>query len=333
MKRAPRGKSTQPSKRARAAPSPAGRGLQARDFDEGTRRKGTDGASWVVGKTGSGVRWYRICPPGEAKKKAATKKPAPKKAATKKPAPIKAATKKPAPKKAATKKPSPKKAATKKPAPKKAATKKGLPCKNNKQKYYKGTEPSPKGKGWCASGEAEGRRRKGADGHWWVTKADSRGVIAWRRVPGKASSKKAAPKKAASKKSASGTIVLPVDERGTKKTFPIGPKVGASTADEKAVAKMLREQIFDDQEDKIPKKYRLKLHEARSIRDGKMSALVLEPQEYKMSVLRNTHYIFDHDDTVGMFFGDPVDFKNPRLDLAVTGSGSDRWYVLRRVRS
>ena len=33
--------------------------------------------------------------------------------------------------------------------------------------YYKGTEPSPKGKGYCAKYEVEGSIRKGIDGNLW----------------------------------------------------------------------------------------------------------------------------------------------------------------------
>jgi len=37
-------------------------------------------------------------------------------------------------------------------------------CKNNPSRHYKGHEPSPKGNGWCASGEKIGKKRKGTDG-------------------------------------------------------------------------------------------------------------------------------------------------------------------------
>ena len=38
-------------------------------------------------------------------------------------------------------------------------------CKNDPKKSYKGTEPSPKGLGYCAHGEKEGKIRKGKDGN------------------------------------------------------------------------------------------------------------------------------------------------------------------------
>lgn len=43
-------------------------------------------------------------------------------------------------------------------------------CKNNPKKTYSGLEPSPKGLGFCASGEKEGTEMKGKDGNMWVKK-------------------------------------------------------------------------------------------------------------------------------------------------------------------
>ncbi len=45
-------------------------------------------------------------------------------------------------------------------------------CINNPKKIYLGTEPSPKGLGYCASGEKEGTEMKGKDGNLWVKKND-----------------------------------------------------------------------------------------------------------------------------------------------------------------
>jgi len=41
-------------------------------------------------------------------------------------------------------------------------------CKNNPERTYKGDEPSPKGLGYCASGEKEGKIMKGKDGYEWI---------------------------------------------------------------------------------------------------------------------------------------------------------------------
>ena len=52
-------------------------------------------------------------------------------------------------------------------------------CKNNPTRNYKGTEPSPKGFGWCASGEKIGKKRKGKDGNMWIIKKVSNGSKRW----------------------------------------------------------------------------------------------------------------------------------------------------------
>ena len=43
-------------------------------------------------------------------------------------------------------------------------------CLNNPKRTYKGDEPSPKGYGYCASGEKDGKKMKGTDGNMWVKK-------------------------------------------------------------------------------------------------------------------------------------------------------------------
>ena len=41
-------------------------------------------------------------------------------------------------------------------------------CKNNSKKHYTGDEPSPKGLGYCASGEKENKTMVGKDGNMWI---------------------------------------------------------------------------------------------------------------------------------------------------------------------
>ena len=52
-------------------------------------------------------------------------------------------------------------------------------CKNDPNRKYKGTEPSPKGLGWCAHGEKEGKKRKGKDGNIWIVKVVKNGSRRW----------------------------------------------------------------------------------------------------------------------------------------------------------
>lgn len=58
-------------------------------------------------------------------------------------------------------------------------------CKNNQKRQYKGDEPSPKGLGYCASGEKEGTKMKGKDGNMWVIKSLDSGSKRWVKVNNK----------------------------------------------------------------------------------------------------------------------------------------------------
>jgi len=43
-------------------------------------------------------------------------------------------------------------------------------CKNDPKRHYSGTEPSPKGKGFCAHACKIGSRKRGRDGKMWVVR-------------------------------------------------------------------------------------------------------------------------------------------------------------------
>eukprot|EP01119_Soliformovum_irregulare_P024200 TRINITY_DN8619_c0_g1_i1.p1 TRINITY_DN8619_c0_g1~~TRINITY_DN8619_c0_g1_i1.p1 ORF type:complete len:267 (+),score=83.28 TRINITY_DN8619_c0_g1_i1:199-999(+) len=57
-------------------------------------------------------------------------------------------------------------------------------CKNDDKTYYKGTEPSPKGKGLAAHAEEEGTEETGTDGNTWVVKKVSNGSKRWVKEDG-----------------------------------------------------------------------------------------------------------------------------------------------------
>ena len=57
-------------------------------------------------------------------------------------------------------------------------------CKNDKKRYYKGTEPSPKGLGYCAHTMKEGLKKKGKDGNMWIVKKNKNGSLRWMKVSG-----------------------------------------------------------------------------------------------------------------------------------------------------
>lgn len=53
-------------------------------------------------------------------------------------------------------------------------------CRNDKTKTYTGREASPRGLGYCAQAEIDGKVRKGRDGRRWVARADRAGRLSWR---------------------------------------------------------------------------------------------------------------------------------------------------------
>lgn len=54
-------------------------------------------------------------------------------------------------------------------------------CKNNPKKSYMGTEPSPKGLGYCAHAENLKTIKKGKDGNMWIVQKTKSGVKRWVR--------------------------------------------------------------------------------------------------------------------------------------------------------
>ena len=63
-------------------------------------------------------------------------------------------------------------------------------CKNNPKRQYKGTEPSPKGLGYCASGAKVGEKRKGKDGNMWIVKKIKTGSKRWMKTSSSKTKKK-----------------------------------------------------------------------------------------------------------------------------------------------
>ena len=55
-------------------------------------------------------------------------------------------------------------------------------CKNANTGTYKGTEPSPKGLGYCARGEKIGKKKKGLDGNMWIVKETKKGTARWVKI-------------------------------------------------------------------------------------------------------------------------------------------------------
>tara|TARA_A100001015_G_scaffold276634_1_gene335045 strand:- start:107 stop:421 length:315 start_codon:yes stop_codon:yes gene_type:complete len=55
-------------------------------------------------------------------------------------------------------------------------------CKNDPKRTYKGTEPSPKGLGYCAHSEKVGKKMKGKDGNQWIITETKKGIKRWSKI-------------------------------------------------------------------------------------------------------------------------------------------------------
>ena len=87
-------------------------------------------------------------------------------------------------------------------------------CKNNPKKTYKGTEPSPKGKGWCAGGMEEGVTKKGTDGNKWIVASNKLGHKRWKKdTKTKSKTKSTLKSTTKSKTTSTNKSVDPVDSR------------------------------------------------------------------------------------------------------------------------
>ena len=52
-------------------------------------------------------------------------------------------------------------------------------CKNDPTRSYKGTEPSPKGLGFCAHAVKLGTKKKGKDSNTWIVTKNKNGIKRW----------------------------------------------------------------------------------------------------------------------------------------------------------
>jgi len=82
-------------------------------------------------------------------------------------------------------------------------------CKNSSTGTYKGTEPSPKGLGYCARGEKLRKKKKGLDGNMWEVKKTKNGIDRWVKITKtKKSVKKSAKKKSTTKNFTAKNIIV-----------------------------------------------------------------------------------------------------------------------------
>ena len=107
-------------------------------------------------------------------------------------------------------------------------------CKNDSTRTYKGTEPSPKGYGYCAHAEKVGAQRQGRDKLGWHVSQDKNGRLYWaRNIKKKTNEKKISDKKISEKK----TSKKKTSKKKKKKTSKTSKKKTSKTSKKKTSKK------------------------------------------------------------------------------------------------
>lgn len=103
-------------------------------------------------------------------------------------------------------------------------------CKNDPTRSYKGTEPSPKGFGYCAHTEKLGKKRKGKDGNIWIVKETIKGSKRWFKYSevSKLSKKENKPNKVTFPSPPFGIVLIKKGQLGYKKNTRTRLKMGKS---------------------------------------------------------------------------------------------------------
>ena len=129
-------------------------------------------------------------------------------------------------------------------------------CKNFDTGTYKGTEPSPKGRGYCAKGEKINKKMKGNDGNMWIINETKAGVKRWVKFTKKSET----PKKSKSiktskfiKKTKRKTIKKSKSNKKTKRKSKIIEKYG-NMQNYYIETSLYYKNLADNENDKILKK-------------------------------------------------------------------------------
>jgi hypothetical protein len=154
-------------------------------------------------------------------------------------------------------------------------------CRNAPKAYYKGTEPSPKGKGYCARAEPVGKRRKGGDGKMWTVKTHKvkgKTVKAWRRSTTTTTATTKKTTKPVTKKKPVKT-----KSKATTKKKPVKTKSKATT---KKTTKPVTKKKPVKTKSKVTTKTKTKRTKVSSLKGGLASIPVLKDM---LAELKNVH--------------------------------------------
>ena len=165
-------------------------------------------------------------------------------------------------------------------------------CKNNNKRTYKGTEPSPKGFGWCASGEKVGKKKKGKDGNMWIIKTISSGSKRWVRL-------RVSNKKLNNKLDCSKFIKYELKLKGLFSNSI--KRIQGLEGKQRHIYKFIDFNKFEDKETEVPNGYKLvKINKdliKKYMCDSSRKLLQKNNQEYKKIKSNKTGFLkyFTHD--------------------------------------
>ena len=159
-------------------------------------------------------------------------------------------------------------------------------CLNDPKKSYKGTEPSPKGLGYCAGGMKVGEKKKGKDGNMWSVKKVKNGSKRWikERVKYKIES--------TSKPNCKDFVLY---KKETKGWFNSYTKIlfikGLKGPDKDTIYKFISYNKFEDKPTKIPKGYKKSKVSSKHVKNyycGSKKFLQKNNEEFKK--IKHTGY-------------------------------------------
>ena len=155
-------------------------------------------------------------------------------------------------------------------------------CKNDPKKSYKGTEPSPKGLGYCAHSEKVGTKKKGKDGNMWIIKKVKNGSKRWMKNK----------TESIPKVNCKDFVLYKKETKGWFSKYPTISRIKGLKGPEKdTIYKFISYNKFEDKPTKIPKGYKKSKVNSKHINEyycGSKKVLQKDNEEFKK--IKHTGY-------------------------------------------
>ena len=179
-------------------------------------------------------------------------------------------------------------------------------CKNDPKKTYKGTEPSPKGLGYCAHSEKLGKERKGLDGNTWIVSQTKSGVKRWTKL--KKENKKIIVKKESKSDYPMMIVYLYIEKDEDNNFFTSNQYIPKNSKELKKLYKTANFKYMDEDIGEFDVKYTL--YGVKNIMNIKKIFNSTKKLSYKLSTLhiKNINiYIYENEkDFEDNFFNDEM---------------------------